>query len=111
MLRALAIFCLLSGAVEAKKALTLQEAITDAELALDNGRVGDAITTSERLLKSHGLTKEEMARVEVIVARCKLVEGKFDQSEKLLAKRVKATPDDSRLSEWYARALDGNGKG
>src|SRR6185295_7883379 len=48
---------------------------------------------------------------EVIVARCKLVEGKYDQSEKLLAKRVKASPDDTRLTEWYARALDGNGKG
>jgi hypothetical protein len=111
MLRVFAITALLFGAAEAKKALTLQEAITDAEQALDNGRVGDAISTSERLLKTHGLTKEEMARVEVIVARCKLVEGKFDQSEKLLAKRIKASPDDTRLNEWYARALDGNGKG
>jgi len=90
--------------------MTLQEAITDAEQALDNGRVGDAISTSEKLQKSHGLTKDEQARVEVIVARCKLVEGKFDVSEKLLAKRVKASPDDTRLSEWYARALEGSGK-
>jgi tetratricopeptide (TPR) repeat protein len=111
MLRAFAIIALLSGSAFAKRNLTLQEAIADAEQALDNGRVGDAISTSEKLLKSHGLTKEEMARVEVIVARCKLVEGQYDQSEKLLAKRVKATPDDNRLNEWYARALDGNGKG
>ncbi len=110
MMRALAIVCLLSGAADAKRAMTLQEAIADAEQALDNGRVGDAISTSERLLKSHGLTKDEMARVEVIVARCKLVEGKYDLSEKLLAKRVKASPEDARLNEWYARALDGNGK-
>ena len=101
---------LLCSAALAKRPMTLQEAISDAEQALDNGRVGDAITTSEKLQKSHGLTKDEQARVEVIVARCKLVEGKFDVSEKLLAKRVKASPDDTRLAEWYARALDGEGK-
>jgi tetratricopeptide (TPR) repeat protein len=101
----------LCSAAFAKKALTLQEAISDAESALDNGRVGDAIQTSERLLKTHGLTKDESVRVEVIVARCKLVEGRYAESEKLLAKRVKASPDDTRLAEWYARALDGAGKG
>ncbi len=102
---------LLCSAASAKKALTLQEAIADAESALDNGRVGDAIQTADRLQKTRGLNKDEQARVEVIVARCKLVEGRYGESEKLLAKRVKAQPDDTRLTEWYARALDGNGKG
>jgi tetratricopeptide (TPR) repeat protein len=109
--RALLATLFLCSAASAKRALTLQEAISDAEAALDNGRVGDAIQTSERLLKTRGLTKEEQARVDVIVARCKLVEGQYGQSEKLFARRVKAAPDDPRLSEWYARALDGNGKG
>jgi tetratricopeptide (TPR) repeat protein len=91
--------------------MTLQEAISDAEQALDNGRVGDAISTAERLQKSRGLTKDELLRVELIVARCRLIEGRFDQSEKILAKHLKTTPDNARLAEWYARALDGNGKG
>jgi tetratricopeptide (TPR) repeat protein len=103
------LFCHPAFAV--KKVLTLEEAIVDAEHALDSGRVGDAMQTSERLQKTRGLTKDEVARVEVIVARCKLVEGRYADSEKLLAKRVKASPDDTRLSEWYARALDGAGKG
>ncbi len=101
---------LLAGSAHAKRPLSLQEAISDAEQALDNGRVGDAIAVADKLQKSHGLNKDEQGRVEVIVARCKLVEGKYDLSEKLLAKRVKASPDDTRLAEWYARALDGNGK-
>ena len=111
MMRILLALGFLCGAASAKSALTLEEAISDAESALDGGRVGDAIQTSERLLKSRGLTKDELARVEVIVARCKLVEGRYGESEKLLAKRIKASPDDPRLAEWYARALDGNGKG
>ncbi|MCP6757097.1 hypothetical protein NL533_36265, partial [Klebsiella pneumoniae] len=77
------------------KSLTLQEAISDAESALDNGRVGDAIQTAERLQKSKGLTKEEQARVELIIGRCKLVEGQYGESEKLLAKRMKAAPEDT----------------
>src|SRR5258706_11988558 len=101
----------LCSAAYGKNALTLEEAIADAESALDNGRVGDAIQTAERLGKTRGLTKDEAARVEVIVARCKLVEGRYAESEKLLAKRMKASPDDTRLAEWYARALDGAGKG
>ncbi len=76
---------LLCSAASAKKALTLQEAIGDAESALDNGRVGDAIQTADRLQKTRGLNKDEQARVEVIVARCKLVEGRYGESEKLLA--------------------------
>jgi tetratricopeptide (TPR) repeat protein len=100
--------------VEAKehegKALTVQAAIADAEQALDTGRLGDAINESERLQRTRGLTKDEQGRLEVIVARCKLVLGRFAESEKLLAKRVKLSPDDTRLAEWYARALDGNGK-
>jgi tetratricopeptide (TPR) repeat protein len=111
MMKILLSMILLCGVAEAKRPLTLQEAISDAEQALDNGRVGDAISTAEKLQKSRGLTKDEAGRVEVIVARCKLVEGKYDVSEKLLAKHYKATPDDTRLGEWYARALDGAGKG
>jgi tetratricopeptide (TPR) repeat protein len=104
---------LVSPALYAKdrdKQLTVEEAISDAEQALDSGRIGDAINESERLQKSHGLKKDEAVRLEVIIARCKLVLGKFAESEKLFAKRVKASPDDLRLAEWYARALDGNGK-
>jgi tetratricopeptide (TPR) repeat protein len=95
----------------ADKPMTVEEAIDDAEKALDTGRIGDAINESDRLQRTHGLKKDEQQRLEVIVARCKLVLGKFAESEKLLAKRVKASPDDARLAEWYARALDGNGKG
>jgi tetratricopeptide (TPR) repeat protein len=92
------------------KPMTIQSALDDAEHALDDGRIGDAIDESEKLQRSHGLHKDELARLEVIVARCKLVLGKYAESEKLLAKHVKAAPDDVRLAEWYARALDGNGK-
>ncbi|MGZ3406603.1 MAG: tetratricopeptide repeat protein [Polyangia bacterium] len=101
---------LFSSPLFAKEVLTVEAAIDDAEKALDSGRIGDAINESEKLQKTHGLKKEEQARLEVIVARCKLVLGKYAESEKLLAKRVKQSPDDVRLAEWYARALDGNGK-
>src|SRR5207237_4498638 len=84
--------------------------IDDAEKALDSGRIGDAINESEKLQRTHGLKKDELARLEIVIARCKLVLGKYAESEKLLAKRVKQSPDDTRLAEWYARALDGNGK-
>lgn len=94
-----------------KEALTIESAITDAEKALDSGRIGDAINESEKLQRTHGLKKDEVQRLEVIVARCKLILGKYAESEKLFAKHVKAAPDDTRLAEWYARALDGNGKG
>ena len=82
------------GAVgaSAKGAMTVESAIDDAEKALDTGRIGDAITESEKLAQTHGLKKDEPQRLEVIVARCKLVLGKFAESEKLLAKRVKPTP-------------------
>jgi tetratricopeptide (TPR) repeat protein len=100
-----------SPALLAKEPMTVEAAIDDAEKALDTGRIGDAINESEKLSRTHGLKKDEQARLEVIVARCKLVLGKFAESEKLFAKRVKASPDDTRLAEWYARALDGNGKG
>ena len=101
---------LFSSTLYAKEALTVEAAIDDAEKALDNGRIGDAINESEKLQKTHGLKKDEQSRLEVIIARCKLVLGKYAESEKLLAKRVKQSPDDTRLAEWYARALDGNGK-
>ena len=99
-----------SPALYAKEVLTIQGALDDAEKALDTGRIGDAITESEKLQRTHGLHKDELARLDVIVARCKLVLGKFAESEKLLAKAVKKSPDDTRLAEWYARALDGDGK-
>ncbi len=101
---------MLSAPLYAKKPMTLQEALHDAESALETGRVGDAISTAERLQKSRGLTKDESARLEVVIARCDLVLGKYDASEKLLAKARKTQPDDTRLAEWYARALDGSGK-
>jgi tetratricopeptide (TPR) repeat protein len=104
----------LSPALYAKdrdKLLTVEAAISDAEQALDTGRIGDAINESERLQRTHGLKKDEQARLEVVLARCKLVLGKYAESEKLFAKRVKQAPEDTRLAEWYARALDGNGKG
>jgi tetratricopeptide (TPR) repeat protein len=99
-----------SPLVSAKEPLTVEAAIDDAEKALDSGRIGDAINESEKLQRTHGLKKDELSRLEVVVARCKLVLGKYAESEKLFAKRVKAAPDDTRLAEWYARALDGNGK-
>ena len=102
---------LISPALQAKeRTLTVEAAIADAEQALDSGRIGDAINESEKLQRTHGLKKDEAARLEVVVARCKLVLGKYAESEKLLARRVKASPDDARLNEWYARALDGNNK-
>lgn len=101
---------LVSAPLYAKEVMTVEAALDDAEKALDSGRIGDAINESERLQRTHGLKKDEQSRLEIIVARCKLVLGKYAESEKLLAKRVKQSPDDTRLAEWYARALDGNGK-
>lgn len=92
------------------RVLTAEEALADAESALDTGRVGDAIADSERLKRTRGLQKEELRRLDLIVARCGLVVGNWDASEKILAKLSKAAPDDTRLAEWYARALDGSGK-
>jgi tetratricopeptide (TPR) repeat protein len=91
------------------KPRTLREALADAEQALDSGRLGDAIEESDRLQRTHGLTHDEKARLDVIIARCDLVTGKFVSSEKRLAKIVKGAPNDTRLAEWYARALDGVG--
>jgi predicted Zn-dependent protease len=96
---------------EPGKPMTVESAIADAESALDTGRVGDAISHTEKLQRTHGLTKEEQKRIELIVARCGLVTGKYDVSEKILSRVHKSQPDDPRISEWYARALDGIGKG
>lgn len=107
---------LVAGAAHAKgtkgdgKPHTIQEALADSEAALDAGRLGDAISESEKLAKTHGLTKEEKARLDVVIARCDLFTGKYDASEKIFAKINKQTPDDNRIAEWYARALDGAGK-
>lgn len=111
-MRNVLILCLLFSAapLAAKEVMTVEAAIDDAEKALDTGRLGDAINESEKLQRTHGLKKEEQSRLEVVIARCKLILGKYAESEKLLAKRVKQSPDDARLAEWYARALDGNGK-
>ncbi len=106
-----------AGAAEARKGRmesaaprSADEAIADAEKALENGAVGDAIAVGERLQKTRGLTKEQQKRADLIVARCGLVTGKYDASEKIFARLRKVTPDDTRLAEWHARALDGAGK-
>jgi tetratricopeptide (TPR) repeat protein len=99
------------GAFAKGRMMSAEQAIDDAEKALDTGRIGDAISHAERLQKTRGLGKDQARRVDLIVARCGLVTGKYDQSEKILARIHKAQPDDLRVSEWYARALDGNGKG
>src|SRR5258706_9284364 len=90
---------LLSTSVYAKKALTLQEALADAESALETGRVGDAISTAERLQKSRGISKDDAARPEVVIARCDLILGKYDLTEKLLAKTRNAHPHHLRPAE------------
>jgi predicted Zn-dependent protease len=92
------------------KPTTIEGALADAEAALDAGRLGDAMTESQKLQKTHGLTKEERTRLDLVIARCDLFTGKFDASEKVLARMSKQSPDDTRLAEWYARALDGAGK-
>lgn len=89
--------------------MTLQEALDSAERLLDNG--GDASDIAGRLHKSRGLNKEEQRRLELIDARCALLTGASPAGEKILARLYKAAPDDARLAEWYARALDGSGKG
>jgi len=73
-----------SAPLYAKEIVTVQAALDDAEKALDTGRIGDAINESEKLQRTHGLKKDEQSRLEVIVARCKLVLGKFAESEKLV---------------------------
>ena len=107
---------LATGAAHAKgskgdgKPTTIEGALADAESALDAGRLGDAMSESEKLQKTHGLTKEERNRLDLVIARCDLFTGKYDASEKLFARMSKQSPDDARLTEWYARALDGAGK-
>ncbi len=105
-----AALCLSPLAFGGGKPLTAEEAISDAETALDTGRIGDAVTHAERLGKTRGLTKEQLKRVDLIVARCSLVTGKYEVSEKIFSRLRKASPDDTRLTEWHARALDGQGK-
>jgi tetratricopeptide (TPR) repeat protein len=107
---------LVGGAAYAKggkgdgKPTTIEGALADAESALDGGRLGDAISEAEKLQKTHGLTKEERGRLDLVIARCDLFTGKYDASEKLFARMSKQSPDDTRLAEWYARALEGAGK-
>lgn len=92
------------------KPTTIEGALADAESALEAGRLGDAMSESEKLQRTHGLTKEERSRLDLVIARCDLFTGKYDASEKLFARMTKQSPDDTRLTEWYARALDGAGK-
>jgi hypothetical protein len=92
-----------------ERPLTVEEAIDDAEHALDSGRFGDAEREEARLRRSH-LTKEEHDRLELITARCALAAGKYDASEKLFGKLWKHSPEDARVAEWYAQALAGSGK-
>jgi len=95
----------------AGKPMTAEQAIADAEVALDTGRIGDAVEHAEKLGRTHGLNKEQLKRVDLIVARCGLVTGKYEVSEKILGRLRKVSPDDTRLAEWHARALDGEGRG
>src|SRR5689334_6697859 len=83
---------------DAGKVMTAEEAIADAEAALDQGRVGDAVDHSEKLQRTRGLTKEQLRRVDLIVARCGLVVGNYESSEKILGKLHKQSPDDARLT-------------
>jgi tetratricopeptide (TPR) repeat protein len=99
------------GAPKEGKSMTLEEAVVGAEKALDLGAVGDASAIAERMHRTHGLTKDEQHRLDLIDARCDLAQGAYAASEKLFAKLHKAAPDDARITEWYARALDGAGKG
>jgi tetratricopeptide (TPR) repeat protein len=94
----------------AGKIMTAEEAIDDAEAALDTGRIGDAATHGEKLLKTRGLTKDQLRRVELILARVSLVQGRYGQAEKTFSRLRKSTPDDARLTEWLGRALEAQGK-
>jgi tetratricopeptide (TPR) repeat protein len=87
-----------------------RDTMVEIEKALDAGRAADACADSDRLQRSHGLGKAAKARLELIAARCDLLTGKFVSSERVLAKIVRGAPEDARLNEWYARALDGAGK-
>jgi tetratricopeptide (TPR) repeat protein len=98
------------GRMESGRPQTAEDAIASAEKALDNGSIGDALQVGERLQKTRGLTKEQQARADLILARCGLVTGKYDAAIKIFERLRKASPDDTRLAEWHARALDGAGK-
>ena len=96
---------------EGQKAMTLEEALLEAEKGLEIGAIGDATQIASRLHKTHGLTKDEQRRLDLIDARCGLVQGEYASAEKLLQRLHAASPEDAHISEWYARALDGTGKG
>lgn len=93
---------------EGDKAMTVEEALDSAEHLLDNG--GDASDIAARLHKSRGFSKDEQRRLDLIDARCALISGSFAASEKLLVRLHKGAPEDTRITELYARALDGDGK-
>ena len=69
-----------NGAKGGGKPTTVQGALADAEAALETGRLGDAISESEKLQKTHGLTKDERNRLDLIIARCDLFTGKYAAS-------------------------------
>jgi hypothetical protein len=94
---------------EDRPALTVETALDEAEKQLDNG--GNASEIAGRLHRTRGLSKDEQRRLQLIDARCDLLVSSFAASEKILARIHKNAPDDVRVSEWYARALDGNGEG
>ena len=98
------------GRLESSRPQSAEEAIAQAEKALDLGSIGDALAVGERLQKTRGLTKEQQQRADLILARCGLVTGKYDSAQKIFAKLHKAQPEDVRVSEWLARALEGVGK-
>jgi hypothetical protein len=96
-------------AASREPAMTVESALDEAEKQLDNG--GNAAEIAGRLHRTRGLSKDEQRRLELIDARCDLLTSSYAASEKILARIHKTAPDDLRVSEWYARALDGNGKG
>ena len=94
---------------DGQKTVTAQEALDEAEHMLDMG--SDVSDISAKLHRSRGLTRDEQARLDLIDARCALLIGAYAKSEKVLGRLHQSTPDDARITEWYARALDGTGKG
>ncbi len=95
---------------QSDKPLTADQAVAEAEQALDTGRVGEAAKIAERLTKTHGLPKELATRSDIVLARTNLMLGQYAPSEKIFARIHKSAPKDVRITEWYARSLEGLGK-
>jgi hypothetical protein len=61
-------------------AVTVEDAVAQAETALDNGRVGEAQKICEKLSRTHSLPKEFADRAEVVKARTDLLLGQYAAS-------------------------------